>query len=448
MHEDREMDRIMATSPLLAKVARGAHLSVGGYGGAAVAADFFEDVSDRSKRPEDAVAASGNEAVPNLHDIPGIGVPEPEADISDRTEEGGFLPAVHAAPSVEQEMMAETKPGDDRLKGFVPPASQLTGEKVPGIGVPEPEADISDRTEESGFLPAVHAAPSVEEEIKVERKPGDDRLKGFVPPASQLTGEKVPGIGVPEPEGNEFETAGGEIFVQGSGPSEDQGASPTKNRLQTLQAADFRSRHEKRREKGKALKPLFPAHSPEPENDGRLSVMIARGKDAGMLPREGEQDEYGGPIDTGALLSRKSLNTPPDRIKGFREDHLRKEDPVETVMPTSPLEPDKETRRTMENPLDSPFSRNDGFEPSAGKAGLAGAIVKRPVLKRDFFAPPREASMQEMPVRREGRVKIGKINILVKGREKTENEGAWPEAPAYTDHLITEDWEWSCRYGR
>jgi hypothetical protein len=383
MHEERGMDGIMATSPLLAKVARGAYLSDGGHGGAAVAADFFEDVSDHSKRPEDAVTTSGNDAVQNLHDIP------------------------------------------ER-------------------GVPEPGADISDRTEESGSLPAVHAAPSVEEEIKVETKPGDDRLKGFVPPSSQFIGEKVQGIGVPVPGGNESETAGGEIFVQGSRPTEDRGAGP----LQTVQAGDFRSWHEKRREKGKALKALFPAQSPEPENDGRLSVMIARGKDAGMPRREGEQDEYGGPIDAGALLSRKSLNASPDRIKGLREGHLRKEDPVETVMPTSPSEPDKATQRTMEIPLDSPFSRTDGFEPSAGKAGLAGAIVKRPVLKSDFFAPPREASTQEMPVRREGRVKIGKINILVKGRDRTENGGAWPEAPAYADHLITEDWEWSCRYGR
>jgi len=102
MHEDRGMDRIRVTSPLLAKVARGAYLSAGGHGGAAVAADFFEDVSDHSKRPGDAVAVSGNDAVPNLHDIPESRVLEPGADISDRMEEGGSLPAIQAAQSVEE----------------------------------------------------------------------------------------------------------------------------------------------------------------------------------------------------------------------------------------------------------------------------------------------------------------------------------------------------------
>jgi len=83
-------------------------------------------------------------------------------------------------------MKVEREPGDDRLKGLVlgegmqkpvtkkqvedvTPVSQFTGEKVPGIGVLEPGADISDRTEEGGSLPAVQAAQSVEEEIKVER---------------------------------------------------------------------------------------------------------------------------------------------------------------------------------------------------------------------------------------------------------------------------------------
>ncbi|MBI4650377.1 hypothetical protein HY745_03645 [Candidatus Desantisbacteria bacterium] len=43
-------------------------------------------------------------------------------------------------------------------------------------------------------------------------------------------------------------------------------------------------------------------------------------------------------------------------------------------------------------------------------------------------------------------VKIGQININIKSREKIKEE--WPETPSYTDHIITEDWRWSCLFNK
>jgi hypothetical protein len=45
------------------------------------------------------------------------------------------------------------------------------------------------------------------------------------------------------------------------------------------------------------------------------------------------------------------------------------------------------------------------------------------------------------------RLHIGAININVKAKERKVEE-TWPEAPRYADHVITDDWDWSCRYGR
>jgi len=400
----------MATSPLLAKVVRGAHLPAGRHNGAVTAAGLFEDAGDHSERPVDEVVVSGEYAVSNRNDIPipKSGVPAPDARIADRAadraEEGGPLSRVHSAQSVAETTKVEVKPGDDQLQAFV-------------------------RAAETRPLLA--------------KGEGDD-----VAPASRFAGEKEPGIGAPEPARIESETAGGEIPVRVSRPDEDRRAGPAENRLRSLQAGDFRSGHEKRRERGDALKALFPAQSTEPGRDGLFSIAGEGGKDTGMSRREGEQDEYGGHVNAGALPPRNSRGASPEGITDPREDRPRSEDHGETVIPTGPARRNKPAQGTMETPLDHPFPKGDVLESSDGKAGVGGAIPIRPVLKSDVFAPPRQALPQEMPLRREGRVKIGNINILVKGRDRAGKEEIWPEAPAYADHMITEDWEWSCRYGR
>lgn len=45
-----------------------------------------------------------------------------------------------------------------------------------------------------------------------------------------------------------------------------------------------------------------------------------------------------------------------------------------------------------------------------------------------------------------GKVKINNINISVRQRERQET--TFSSAPQYADHIITESWEWSCRYGK
>lgn len=53
---------------------------------------------------------------------------------------------------------------------------------------------------------------------------------------------------------------------------------------------------------------------------------------------------------------------------------------------------------------------------------------------------------QDDAKKKAGEVTIGKINIHVRGSRQTEEE--WPAAPQYSAHKITEDWEWSCHYGK
>ena len=45
-----------------------------------------------------------------------------------------------------------------------------------------------------------------------------------------------------------------------------------------------------------------------------------------------------------------------------------------------------------------------------------------------------------------GGVSVGRINIQVRSRRPAEED--WPAPPRYTSHSITEDWEWSCHYGK
>lgn len=420
-YEDRGMDKVMATSPLLAKVARGAHLPASRHHGAVTADGFLEDaleLSEHSDSPRDAkgtIAVHEQQAMPTSHNTAESSVQTPDFDTADRAEKGASLPPVHSARSVEEQTKVEEKPGDDRLKAFVRDAG------TPYL-----------LTKEGG---------------------------NGVARVSQFAAEKGPVVSVPAPTANEPETAGGETSAPESRPAEDKRIGPAEKHFRALQAGDFQAGHEKRREKGDVLKALFPAPHTEPKNDGRLSHKRTRGKDTDMLRREGEQDESREQIDTGALPSRNSQDTSPEGIKGIkgpREDYPQNEDHGDTVMPTNPVKPEKPAHGTEEVRLDHPFplrlrsgqTPGEVFESSDGKTGVVGAIAARPVLKSDVFAPPRQALPQEMPVRREGRVKIGKINILVKGRDRAGNEGIWPEAPSYADHLITEDWEWSCRYGR
>lgn len=73
-------------------------------------------------------------------------------------------------------------------------------------------------------------------------------------------------------------------------------------------------------------------------------------------------------------------------------------------------------------------------------------IIKRPVWKDSSFVDKQGvAALEKTSHPRKGSLKVGRINIHVKGPEKAVEE-VWPEAPEYSDHILTQEWEWSCLY--
>lgn len=104
---------------------------------------------------------------------------------------------------------------------------------------------------------------------------------------------------------------------------------------------------------------------------------------------------------------------------------------------------------------ENPDSYGDGSTPQ-GKPDSPASETLRSMLSEVFLGP---AIMNEPPPTaaiavpdsvsgpQKGTVRIGSINIHVKGREE-QREEHWPSPPTYADHAITMDWEWACRYGR
>ena len=73
-----------------------------------------------------------------------------------------------------------------------------------------------------------------------------------------------------------------------------------------------------------------------------------------------------------------------------------------------------------------------------------------PLRIRRALAPTEarhEPGAQGMQAYRPGSVKIGRINIQLARGKQPEPE-AWPEPPAYADHVLRDEWEWSCHYLR
>ncbi len=87
--------------------------------------------------------------------------------------------------------------------------------------------------------------------------------------------------------------------------------------------------------------------------------------------------------------------------------------------------------------------------PRAPETPVQKAVPLAPLKSSDLRAPHagEAPAKAEAPRRQSGGVKIGRVNINIRGKERPQAE-PWPEAPQYADHMITDDWEWSCRYGR
>jgi len=89
--------------------------------------------------------------------------------------------------------------------------------------------------------------------------------------------------------------------------------------------------------------------------------------------------------------------------------------------------------------------------PESGSLLMPGMKPSPPPLRiRRALAPTEarhEPGAQGMQAYRPGSVKIGRINIQLARGKQPEPE-AWPEPPAYADHVLRDEWEWSCHYLR
>jgi hypothetical protein len=66
--------------------------------------------------------------------------------------------------------------------------------------------------------------------------------------------------------------------------------------------------------------------------------------------------------------------------------------------------------------------------------------------KTDNHRPAPAAVSKDVLPAKTGGVSVGRINIQVRGKRQAEDD--WPAPPRYSSHTITEDWEWSCHYGK
>ncbi len=259
-----------------------------------------------------------------------------------------------------------------------------------------------------------------------------------------------------------------------------------------LSAGDFRIKKQTRRSSG--LKPLFDssrkdvsrgegdrsdseASAPstvstkrkgpptEPEGKaGRTAARAGSSVRASILKKEAapasplidHQEELGAEDRPGNHVPVKKTPVEGNKNPPAREKAFGRTAPVLGLAPPATRAAGAERRSGNHVPVKkAPVEKNKN--PPARERAL-GRIepVLRPVspATRAGSAKPGGRGSGAIPLRagqgaadkRRG-VKIGKIDIRIHGKRKPEVEEQ-PGPPGYAAHALTEDWEWSCHYGR
>ncbi len=103
----------------------------------------------------------------------------------------------------------------------------------------------------------------------------------------------------------------------------------------------------------------------------------------------------------------------------------------------------KGTRSATDKPMTSTN------QPAVETAGSSASQVINRLQNKNAAArqisSPAAVSKDVLPAKTGG-VSVGRINIQVRGKRQAEDD--WPAPPRYSSHTITEDWEWSCHYGK
>lgn len=155
------------------------------------------------------------------------------------------------------------------------------------------------------------------------------------------------------------------------------------------------------------------------ENSLNQAGETANGK-AAMVKEPGRPDSSRPGRLNDIAVSRIKKIPPPSSGPAF----LEKEQAPDTAGASSPLKKAGLTTRAGNRVKKNPPARS-------GKKRTLNSTTAPGGLKQES---------------QNGKVKINNININVRQREQTEKHH--PNVPQYTDHKITEGWDWSCRYGK
>lgn len=383
------MDRLNISSRLLGKVARGVDLPVNRslpYAG--ISAGDGSGGEGNYCESEEGHLVSGNHEMPEKEELSDYGASVSDSIASHLPE--GNIAGPHALNDGEQKKDTPYKnaAGEDVLKSM--------------------EENNSDKN--------IHISPSKKEEI----------VKGVKHAAA--SGDSGASSG-------ERDVAD-EPFIRDADDS-------TKNSFHTFESMDFRLDGSNKHIKTDALRSLFPVEISEKQKNSSPP--------AGSM----DKDEYGG--------DEKNVRTVNKKIKTVAKEHI-------VLSSTNKIIPANLKTGDEYSPYPEGSRGEEKDEVVSGKetltkkedSGPAGKGVSKKI--KDFISEKQNvlgkpAFKNEMPAEKKDQppikdrqrqnrgVSIGKINIHFKGKDKTEKEEFQPDV-SYSDHLITEDWEWSCRYGR
>jgi hypothetical protein len=436
MHKSEDGGTVRTTTPLLEKVARGAHLPARENSNTA-AYDFTAQAMDPagfSDRLEQTTALSGEHADLKHDDFAENSTNTSNAGVGASLIAGIPVEARHALHGAERQNDTERRKEEfpsaaadnnfDHTKGSVIDEQHSKAElksvgSVNGDPAPRETKEIERKGLETNQAGSRQMAAenewSIKEAFLIARQDGEPEEKGFL-----------------TPQDHDFRSEHDETRLIAR-----QAGAPGEKRIPTLQGRDFRQGFEKlkreKRDTNDALKAIFP----------RENLAQAQEKDkqfpAERIMKHAENEEKVKTIPA-ADIDRHNYS--------IAREPRDNEPPLKTITSGEAL-PRQEKQRERNKTFPIAEKATYGQDKSIGAAlDVDSPASNKPVIRDAYPTRNQELPVKQPSTRQQGTVRIGNINIHIKGRDKTEREAAWPEAPSYVDHAITEDWEWSCRYGR
>jgi len=468
MHERNERGMDVMNSPLLAKVARGTQLPVRDKRTASItevsplytmgSINSSESLDHTSPDSDERAGLSTYDSVETSRDTSNYIIAEPltpSISVEARYEHHGVEPQNNAERREEQPSKAVDNSFDpaDRFTigehhkkielmsggSETDPGRRETKEKelIKSLAMQQtsirPNSDKNEWSIREGFIIETRDPGGTPE----EKSYSTNRVQDVQPVHEQELSTERQSIGLkdngfPERRDHDVETGNEKTLLIKS-----QAGAPGESRLPLWQGRDFRQGNEnmkrEKRDTNDALKVIFPQEnrvqekSRTPLADGKGKYSDDPGK--GKTIKSDNND-----IPKLAITQGQHINTQPiDKNDHGTAPHLQ--------------ENRKESKKTA--PIVEPSHHGqDERSPISLSLDAGGPTLNKPVLRDAYPSRNREVLRKQPSARQHGTVKIGNIHINIKGRNKTENEVVWPEAPSYVDHAIAEDWEWSCRYGR